>query len=38
MKLLSMIGPDGTVAKLSTNGLVGIGFASRYWLQPRLGF
>ena len=29
---------DGIVAKSSANGLVGIGFTSRYWLQPRVGF
>ena len=27
-----------TVAKSSANGLVGIGFVSRYRLQPRAGF
>ena len=31
-------GPDGPVAKLSANGLVGTGFASRYRLQPIAGF
>ena len=30
--------PDHAVAMSSANGLVGIGFASRYWLQPRAGF
>ena len=30
--------PDGTVVMSSTNGLVGTGFVSRYWLQPRTGF
>ena len=29
---------DGAVAKSSANGLVGTGFASRYQLQPRVGF
>ena len=29
---------DGEVAMSSTNGLGGIGFASRYRLQPRAGF
>ena len=31
-------GPDGAVAMLSDNGLVGTGFASRYRFQPRAGF
>ena len=31
-------GPDGAVATSSVNGLVGTGFASRYRLQPRVGF
>ena len=30
--------PNGTVAMLSANGLVGTGFASQYRLQPRVGF
>ena len=30
--------PDGAVAESSATELVGIGFASRYWLQPRAGF
>ena len=28
---------EGAVAKSSANGMVGTGFASRYWLQPRVG-
>ena len=31
-------GPDGAVVMSSAYGLVGTGFASRYWLQPRAGF
>ena len=31
-------GLDGTVTMSSANGLVGTGFTSRYWLQPRDGF
>ena len=31
-------GPDGAVVMSSANGLVGTGFASRYRLQPRVGF
>ena len=34
--LIRKSSPDGTVAKSLANGLVGTGFASRYWLQPRL--
>ena len=30
--------PDGAVAMLSANGLVGTGFASQYRLQSRAGF
>ena len=30
-------GPDGAVAMLSANGIVGTGFASRYRVQPRTG-
>ena len=30
-------GPDSAVAKSPANVLVGTGFASRYWLQPRAG-
>ena len=29
---------NGGVTMSSANGLVGIGFVSRYWLQPRAGF
>ena len=31
-------GTNGAVAKSLANGLVGTGFASRYQLQPSLGF
>ena len=31
-------GPDGAAVMSSANGLVGVGFASRYRLQPRAGF
>ena len=31
-------GPYGTVVMSSANMLVGTGFVSRYWLQPRAGF
>ena len=31
-------GPDGAVAKSTANGVVGIGFVSRYRLQPKAGF
>ena len=34
----AMTGPNDAVAMSSTNGLVGIGFASRYRLQPRAVF
>ena len=30
--------PDDTLAMSSANGLVGTGYASRYRLQPRVGF
>ena len=30
--------PNGGVAMSSANGLVGIRFASQYWLQLRAGF
>ena len=30
--------PNDAVVKSSANGLVCTGFASRYWLQPRVGF
>ena len=30
-------GPIGAVTMLLANGLVGTVFASRYWLQPRVG-
>ena len=33
-----MTGPNGAVVMSSANGLVGTGFASRYRLQPRVGF
>ena len=36
--LIRKTGPDGTVVMSSANGLVGTGFASQYWLQPRSGF
>ena len=32
------LAPDGAVAKALVNGLVGTGFETRYWLQPRAGF
>ena len=31
-------GPEGAVTVLLANGLVGIGFVSRYQLQPKAGF
>ena len=33
-----IISPDGAVAISLANGLVGTGFASQYWLQPRVDF
>ena len=35
---LLWIRPDGVVAKSSANGLVGTGFTSRSWLQPKACF
>ena len=32
------IGPDGAMAMSSAYGLLGTGFASRYRLQPKVGF
>ena len=36
--IIGKTGPDGTVAMSSANRLVGTGFASWYWLQPKAYF
>ena len=36
--LIGNTSPDGAVVMSSANGLVGTGFTSQYWLQPRAGF
>ena len=38
IEIIIETGSDGAVARLSANGLVGTGFTSWYWLQPKATF
>ena len=35
---INTMGTDGAVTMSSVDGLVGAGFASRYQIQPKVGF